>query len=418
VIVVGLVDGRVVGTDRIGSRRNDLMQAAIDLTRPPVRSRTELVPCIRGDGEPDHLLVFDLPPGEIAHANHRDEAYLRVGDETRRLSFAQRQELLYDKGNTQYEARPVPEAEISDLTTRLLTDYAQALGHPDRFRLLAARGLATGVTPTVAGWLLFSEHPQAQFPEAYIRVVRYRGNDRGTGSRQQIVGDERCEGPIPAQLDRARELITEWQPTRRALALSGRFEAVALVPRDAWIEGVVNAAVHRSYSIAGDHIRVEIFDDRIEISSPGRFPALVAVDRRPTEVTRFARNPRIARVCAELRYGQELGEGIRRMYDEMRLAGLTDPLYRQTSSSVRLILSTEPVHRDLDSQLHRQAAIVMAALREAGRLRTGELAEVLALSRPVTIDRLKRLEALGLVEWVGKSARDPRAYWCLPTRSG
>ncbi len=87
---------------------------------------------------------------------------------------------------------------------------------------------------------------------------------------------------------------------------------------------MVNAVVHRSYSLSGDHIRVEIFDDRIEVQSPGRFPG-IADAGDPLKVTRFARNPRIARVCADLRFGQELGEGIRRMFEEMRLAGSRRP---------------------------------------------------------------------------------------------
>lgn len=108
--------------------------------------------------------------------------------------------------------------------------------------------------------------------------------------------------------------------------------------------------VHRSYSLAGDHIRVEIFDDRIEIWSPGRFLGLVDLGD-PSDVTRFARNPRIARVCADLRFGQELGEGIRRMFEEMRTAGLSDPVYRQASSGVHLSLLGEPVDRALDARL-------------------------------------------------------------------
>ena len=56
----------------------------------------------------------------------------------------------------------------------------------------------------------------------------------------------------------------------------------------------------------------------------------------------------------------------------------------------------------------------MAALREAGRLSTGEVAEVLDRSRPLTIRRLNALRQAGVVRWVGTSARDPRAYWTLP----
>jgi ATP-dependent DNA helicase RecG len=190
------------------------------------------------------------------------------------------------------------------------------------------------------------------------------------------------------------------------------FEDVPLVPEDAWLEGIVNAVVHRSYSMAGDHVHVDVFDDRIEIESPGRFPGIVDLSS-PESTTRFARNPRIARVCADLKIGLDLGEGIRRMFEEMRLAGLDDPMYRQTATSVRLTLSGEPVDRSLDARLPEQARVVVGALREAERLSTGELADVMGLSRPAAIRRLKQLRDAGVLSWEGKSAQDPRAFWRL-----
>jgi ATP-dependent DNA helicase recG-like protein len=156
--------------------------------------------------------------------------------------------------------------------------------------------------------------------------------------------------------------------TRRALASTGRFERIGLVPRDAWLEGLVNAVIHRSYSISGDHIRIEIFDDRIEVESPGRFPGIS--DMSPLKVTRFARNPRVARVCADLNFGQELGEGIRRIFEEMRLAGLAAPVYRQTSGSVRLVLNSAPIDVELESRLPRGARDLVHFVREAGRIST------------------------------------------------
>lgn len=61
-------------------------------------------------------------------------------------------------------------------------------------------------------------------------------------------------------------------PTRRALGSGGRFQKVGLNPEDAWLGALVNAMVHRSYSISGDHVRFEIFDDRIEVESPWAVP--------------------------------------------------------------------------------------------------------------------------------------------------
>lgn len=130
--------------------------------------------------------------------------------------------------------------------------------------------------------------------------------------------------------------------------------------------------------------------------------------------TRFARNPRIARVCADLRMGQEFGEGIRRMFEEMRLAGLADPMYRQTSGSVKLTLYGEVVERALADQLPAETRVVVEALRESGQLSTGEVAELIGIARPATIRRLQALRKAGVIEWFGTSPKDPRAHWRLP----
>jgi ATP-dependent DNA helicase RecG len=412
-LVVGIHDGKIEGTDSSATHRNELMQAHIQHCQPPVPARSWLLACRCEDGTTDHLLVVDIRPGDTVYANARDEVFLRIGDENRRLTYAQRQELLYDRGHGSYEGRLVEGSSPEMLDRALLGDYAQAVGHPDALRLLRARGLAVQNTLTVAGTLLFAANPQRFLPESFIRVLRYRGDKRGTGARQQLIRDERIEGPIAHQLIRAREVIGEEQPRRRALTAGGTFDEVPLIPEDAWLEGLVNAAIHRSYSLAGDHIRIEIFSNRIEVSSPGRFPGLVD-SANPLRAPRYARNPRIARVCADQSFGQELGEGIRRMFEEMHLAGLVDPLYEETPASVKLMLVAEPVDRELEARLPRGARAIMAAIRDAGQLSTGEIAETVGISRPTASKHLRILRDADLIVWTGKSPRDPRASWSLP----
>ncbi len=411
IVVVGLSEGRVEGIDTAGPEHlSALQQAPFDFTRPAVRCETSLLRCRNAAGKADRLLVMTVASSEQVHADHRDQVFLRVGDETRRLDFFQRQNLLYDKGQASYEVTPVRDARFDDLDTDLLAEYARAVSHPDALRLLKARNLITsGGEITTAAVLLFGTNPQRWFSEARVRVLRYQGTERGTGARQRLIDDIVVEGSIPHQLARARQTIFDLLPSRRAL-VQGRFEQVLLVPEDAWLEGLVNAVVHRSYNIASDHIRVEIFDDRVEIESPGRFPGIVSPNL-PRDIIRFARNPRITRVCADLRFGQELGEGIRRIFEEMHLAGLSEPVYTQTAGSVRLQLSYRPADRDLEQRLPPGARDALRAINEAGRLSTGDTMRITRQARPTVLRHLRALEAEGLVEWVGQSANDPRAYW-------
>lgn len=410
-IVIGIHDGAPDGIHHFAGAENEWRQTALDLTLPPVHVHCERVE-IEHRGVSHDVMLLEVEQGELVHAVAGDVVYLRVGDESRKLTFQQRQELTYDKGQSNYEASPVPGSRSSeDLNQELAQEYATSVGHPDAVRLLQARGLATADGGlTLGGLLLFGRMPQARLPNALVRVTRYRGTERGSGARQQLLHDERIEGAIPQILARAREVLMSVVPTRQALGSDGRFGPIGLVPEDAWMEGLVNAVVHRSYSMAGDHIRIDVFDDRIEFESPGRFPGLVDLEN-PERVTRFARNPRIARVCADLRYGQEFGEGIRRMFEEMRLAGLADPVYAQTSGSVRLTLTTHAVDHELERRLPADGREILQVIRGLDRPSTGELLERLDLSRPTLLRRLSALEDLGLVQRIATGPNDPRAYW-------
>lgn len=420
VVLVGLSEGIVEDVSKEAKRVNDLRRAPVELVSPPARTHFETVEALDGQGAPVQLLLAQVTPGDVVHELTNGDVFLRVGDSTMRLNPAQRQELLYDRGSSQYEASPLHGATIDDLDAPQLAAFRRAVGADSTSpyeRQLRARSLLTLQGEiTVGAYLLFAADPTLLLPHAHVRILKYGSVSRGTGSRQELLedGDIRIQESIPAAIQAASRLISQWIPKRRALQPDGTFGGTPIVPRDAWLEGLVNAVVHRSYSAAGDHIRVEIFPDRIEIESPGRFPGLVDPDR-PLEIARYARNPRIARVCSDLAITQEMGEGIRRMFEEMRAHGLSDPVYRQTAGSVRLTLAAiARLDPATEARLPRAAGDVLKALRVAGRpLGTGEVSDFVGRSRPWTLRVLNALRAEGLVHWRGNSPKDPRATWEL-----
>ena len=201
-------------------------------------------------------------------------------------------------------------------------------------------------------------------------------------------------------------------PKRRALGANGRFGPVALIPDQAWREGLVNAVIHRSYGWAGDHIRLEVFPDRIEITNPGGLPGLCDA-AKPLDIRRYARNPRIARVCAEMGIAQELGEGIKRMFKTMRDAGLDDPVYTAASTQVRLTLYMSQRLRERDDLAAVALTIIQAMRQAAVPLGTGQIAQLAGISNPTANRYLKQLQADGIVIWDRSSPRDPQATWRL-----
>lgn len=414
IVAVGLSQGRVEGVDGDPRQVNRLRRVPLDYLDPPLLPHIEEVEVVNEGQEADHVLLFSVAPSAHAHQRSDGEAYIRAGDSTISLSRSAWRELVYDREVDSYEAQAasVGMDAIRPEGVDLLRRSIGAVG--DDQHVLRARSLVTADDRlTIAGLLLFGRHPQVVLPQALVRVLRYQQDETGTGSRQTMAadGDRRLEGAIPDVIASVFDLVDHWAPQRRALKEDGRFGAVDVIPREVWMEAIVNAVVHRSYSMAGDHIRVSIFPHRIEVSSPGRFPGMADLSR-PLEIARYARNPRIARVCSDLGYAQELGEGIRRMVGEMRQSGLGDPVYRQTSTSVIVRLdATAGIASATAERVGEDALGVISLLRSAGPMGTADIALGLGVSRPTVLKRLKRLQAEGLVRREGRSPRDPRATW-------
>lgn len=406
-IAVGISDGKVEGVT--AEKCSAIRQAAMDYTVPAVRTSVSEIKTKRGN-----LVIIQVSPGQTVHETASGECYLRIGDESRKLRFSERSELEYDRGSIPFDGTPSPVGQLSDSKVE---ELRKLLGSTTKRLALRARNLLTPQgKPNVAAYLLLSDHPQDVYPNAYVRVLRYVGETRGEGFNQMLESgaDYTFEGSLPEQIEKSAKKISELMPSRRALGDNGKFTDVCMIPRAAWMEGLVNAVTHRSYSMAGDCIRVEIFSNRLEITSPGKFPGVVNLDN-PLSIYRHARNPRIARVLADMQITQELGEGIRRIVQEMRRIGLVDPVYDQTGNSVTLtLLASDSLPQEIRSSLPKSSQKILRALRTAGKaLGTGELIELTGLARPTVLRHLKILTEANVVHWQGNSANDPRASWSL-----
>lgn len=116
------------------------------------------------------------------HKNQSDEVFLRVGDEDKKLSFEQRLQMEYDKGERSFEDKIIPECTLDDLDDQVLDNYQLAVnyGGDDILKLLKARGFANpkndDVQITNAGVLLFAKYPTTFLPNARVRFIKYEGS--------------------------------------------------------------------------------------------------------------------------------------------------------------------------------------------------------------------------------------------------
>jgi ATP-dependent DNA helicase RecG len=417
-IVVGIRDGVVEGTGDDDRAHNGWRQAGRDFARPPIPAHFEVVPCINDRGQPDRLLIIEVETSEHVHENARGEVFLRIGDENRRLGPMEVQELHYDKGGTFFDGAAVPGASRDDLDDKLVDQFLRAVGSQHRpDEALLSRGLLVdahgALVPTVAGILTLGSDPQRFLPEARLRLLRYRGSARESGERSNLLSDVDVGGALREQILVARRTLRRWLGSAIRLGPSGRFRRTSLIPQEAWLETIVNAVVHRSYSIGGDHIRVSLYADRLEIESPGRLPGLVRVET--IRSTRFARNPRVARTILELGFGRELGEGVDRMFEEMERAGLPDPIYRQGPASVIVTLLMDPIGARMLRLLPAGSERFVEYVIGTERVTTAEAKDLLGVSVNTARRYLTALAQAGYLRYESKSPRDPRGYWRLVT---
>jgi len=256
------------------------------------------VPCINDKGNDDFVLVLDIEPSRnrVIKRKNDGEVFLRVSDKNMPLNYEQTLKLQYDKHQLVFEDEPVLDSSIEDIDHEVVDRFKRALGTTvsDEQALRSARFLIGDGLLTKAGVLLFAEeHPTSFLPQARVRVLRFEGNALETGRSLNIVKDRTFEGPIPKTVEDVVMFISGMLREYQYMDEHAKFQTIPEYPEFAWFEGLVNAVTHRDYSYAGEHIRISMYNDRLEILSPGKLPNTVTLENMRT--TRYARNPRIAK---------------------------------------------------------------------------------------------------------------------------
>ena len=360
---------------------------------------------------------------------YNDTTWLRIGDRTRELRGDDLRNLEYAKSMRHFEDEPNRDATIEDLDESLLAEYMNKVGASDLpiWQVLSARGFIKKVNGeeylSNAAILLFAKNIQQFYPNCRIRFLRYDGTYAEVGTRINIIRDTSIEAPLPRMIGQAREFIaTQLREFTMLDAISGKFQIVPEYPEFAWLEGIVNAVTHREYAMAGSYIKVSMYDDRLEIESPGRLPNIVTVDN--IQHTRYSRNPRISRVLTEFGWVRELNEGVKRIYSDMQAFFLDRPEYSEPEQAVRLVLKNDIVMRKMRQKGHAAEIIgsdawekldsveqsLLTFMVNHGPASRAQLEAYVGKSSGTVINRLNRLIENGFVQANGTKFDSGRTY--------
>ena len=327
-ISIGVSDKtrKIEGVDQHTEKLNELLRVPLDFCNPSVSITSDLLPCTDKDGNENHILLMHIPASSELHTNQADEAFMRVGDKSRRLSFEERIQLMYDKGERYYEDTAVYGATVDDIDMAAVERYTELIGYTKSANqyLHENNGFITTNAKgeeqvSVACILLFGKYPQKFFPRGRTRFIRYKGTEERVGAEMNVIKDVTFEGTILDQVKATIAYLETQVEEHTFLGQHGQFVTHRDYPKFVIQEMVVNACCHRAYNIKGTEIQIKMFDNRLVFESPGRLPGMV----KPSNIrhTHFSRNPKIAQFLKAYDFVKEFGEGVDRVCRELEANG-------------------------------------------------------------------------------------------------
>ncbi len=294
---------------------------------------------LKCDGLPGLVLLITVFKSQTVILATDGKAYIRRSAQSLPLSEQALERLKYDKGVKSFEDElvDVPEVELSNSET--VIDFLLGVvptAEPSNW--LEKQRVIIGGRPTVAGVLLFTDNPQTALPKrSAIKILRYQ--TKKDAERDFLAMDpETIEGPlynlIYDAVERCKNIIESIERTGQ----SG-LEKISY-PQEALHEILTNAVLHRDYSVAAD-VQVRIFDNRVEIESPGRLPGHVTIEN--IKRTQFARNPKIVRLINKFKNppNKDVGEGINTAFEAMEKLRLKSPSFFENEGSLVVTLRHE-----------------------------------------------------------------------------
>lgn len=286
-----------------------------------------------------------IEKSESVHRTSSGTVYLRKGAQSLPVkNHEEIQALSYAKGESSYEDTLVGSATAEDIfetneMSKFLNDYSPAT---DPIDFTINQNLVDRRTydPRTAGILLFSDNPVPLLPRRCgIKISRYE-TDLEAPERDHLKDQYTIEGPLYSQIHQSSDRITQMMESVRVMSATGLVEA-KYPPETIW-EILVNAVIHRDYSISDD-IHVLVFNNRIEIISPGRLPGYITVDNILD--SRFSRNSKIVRTLNKYKDApnRDMGEGLNTAFQRMEEFQLEKPIITERNNTVCVVIPHTPL---------------------------------------------------------------------------
>lgn len=412
-------DKSVTGIPYSPEEVQTLIQAPLSLLNPPLHPS-----CRRLNLGNLLLLKLEVSPALEVHRLVGGRAFYRIAAENPSLPAEQIQSLKEAKKSSSYERQQILEATWDDLDLEAIRSFADKINEPRDPKAILAQTYhlidASREKPclTMAALLLFGKEPSRWHPRCGIDFVKYEGTERHHGASLNVIKRIRFEAPLARLIDESVGRIKE-HIRERTILHDLFFRERLEYPSFAWQEALVNAVAHRDYSLSGAPVEMWMFDDRIEVRSPGLPPPPVTLEQlRQQKRVHFSRNPLLVRVLADLGYLREMGEGIPRIFQEMDHYGLIPPELSAEGFFFTVTLRNTPIYDESTLRWlnqfgasainFRQRRLLAYAYSHGKSFSTAEYQRVAEVDRDTAYREIRSLVKLDIVAPLKPKSRSYR----------
>lgn len=330
--------------------------------------------------------------------------YVRIGTTTQKLEGAtileflrNRQILLFDEG-IEYSAKleSLDEDKIKEyLKLRNQETYLQ---EHNLKSFLISKKLAASLPDLKlknATLLFFAKDPQYFFPYTQIKLVRFDGIEP-----IKIISYEEARGSLPQIINQSSNFVLRYI-SKEFLIKGIQREEIPLLPEEAIREAIINAVAHRDY-FNKNEIQISIFDDRVEVTSPGGLPE--GMEKELLGILSIQRNPFIYQLLKDYGFMEGIGSGIAKIRSSMQSAGLSMPDFFISKDVFRITLrikKVEEIELAIRYNLNMRQIKALDYIRVNKKIKTKEHAIINKISLPTALKDLKKLEKLKLIKKFG-----------------
>lgn len=416
--IVGMDEDNIFKTmDAITNAISDSCEPRIrpDVTLQTVNDKTVIVV---------EILPGAMRPYYIKSEGMTEGTYMRVSGTTRPVEGYMLKELILEGQNRYFDNEPCRELQITDEDIQNLCKTMKETAIKNTWQNSEKAKIKDITKNTLLSWGILTEVQGEIFPtNAYalltgqlrmqpvIQCGLFKGKDRA-----YFADRKEFDGPIQNQVDAAYQYVLE--KINMGMQIQGIYrQDVYELPTDSVRELIANAVAHRSYLEPGN-IQVAIFDDRLEVTSPGMLLNNVSI-KKMMEGYSKPRNPAIANAFAYMKIIEKWGTGIPRIFRECREYGLPDPelidfdgdfrvnMYRNTAIDYSPRVN-DRVNDKVNDRVNEIEEKILKFIDNDPAITITQLSMELELSRKTIAAKLKTLKEKKMIERVGSSRK---GYW-------